>query len=207
MLLIEAEANAAPAVTFAHLTAFGGCEQDMKRVEMLLSRYGNVQIDAAMALAAGCTFDDIIWAAAELARSNKDVRRRLRLFAADCAARVLPIYERVGKSDDPRKAIIAARRAARREINVAELAVAQTAAWAAAWAVTPLASQQSAVEIAAERAARIAAWAAELRAARIAAWAAELAVAQTAEYQWQFDRLVAWLSAAEPMDWPLEDRK
>lgn len=40
------------------------------------------------------------------------------------------------------------------------------------------------------------------------AWAAWDAVwaAGAAEAAWQFDRLVAWLSAEEPEDWPLPAR-
>ena len=87
-----------------------------------------------------------------------------RLFAADCAEHVLPIFEKARPNDDrPRKAIEAARAFARDEIG--------DAAWAAAWA-----------------AARAAAWAAAritTAAARDAAWAAERA--------WQADKLAVLL--------------
>ena len=74
-----------------------------------------------------------------------------RLYAADCAERVLPIFEKEHPSDDrPRKAIEVARAFARGEIDDA----ARAAAWAAARA-------------AASDAARDAAWAA----ASDAAWA------------------------------------
>ena len=53
--------------------------------------------------------------------------RTARLFAADCAARVLPIYEKEYPGDDrPRNAIRTTRAFARGEID--------DAAWAAAWA-------------------------------------------------------------------------
>ena len=56
-----------------------------------------------------------------------------RLFAADCAERVLPIFEKEHPSDDrPRKAIEAARAYARGEIDDAARAAARAAAGAAA---------------------------------------------------------------------------
>ena len=59
----------------------------------------------------------------------------LRLFAADCAERVLPIFEkRYPKDDRPRKAIGVARRFARGKATKEERAAAWAAARAAAWA-------------------------------------------------------------------------
>lgn len=61
--------------------------------------------------------------------------RTARLFAADCAERVLPIFERERPGDDrPRLAIEAARAFARGEIDAAARAAAVAAARAAAWA-------------------------------------------------------------------------
>ena len=80
-----------------------------------------------------------------------------RLFAADCAERVLPIYEKEYPDDDrPRKAIQAARDYANGKITKDKLAAAWDAARAAAWD-------------AARAAARDAAWAAAWAAARDAA--------------------------------------
>jgi hypothetical protein len=74
----------------------------------------------------------------------------LRLFAADCAERVLPIFERERPNDDrPRKAIEAARQFANGEISAA----ARAAAWVAAWAAARAAARD-----AARVAARVAAW-------------------------------------------------
>lgn len=64
-------------------------------------------------------------------------------------------------------------------------AAAKDAAWAAAWD---------------------GAWDAAWAAARHAAWATARDAARAAEQQWQFDRLVAWLSDPEPEDWPLPER-
>jgi hypothetical protein len=105
---------------------------------------------------------------------DPDCARRIRLFGADCAARVAHI------ANDPRStaAIVASRAFARGEID--------DAAWDAAWD-------------AARDAARDAAWAAAWDAAWDAAWAA----ARDAEQDWQRARLVAWFSADEPTDWPM----
>ena len=61
--------------------------------------------------------------------------RTARLFTADCAEHVLPIFERLRPDDDrPRLAIEAARAVARGEIGAAAGAAAWAAAGAAAWA-------------------------------------------------------------------------
>ena len=94
-----------------------------------------------------------------------------RLFAADCAERVLPIFEKQYPDDKrPRLAIEAARAFARGEITAA----ARAAAWAAAGA-----------------AARDAAWAT----AGAAAWATarDAAGAAAAEIRWQTERLMQYL--------------
>ena len=64
--------------------------------------------------------------------------RTARLFAADCAEAVLPIFEKARPNDDrPRKAIQAARDYAEGRIGAAAWAAvwdaARDAAWAAAW--------------------------------------------------------------------------
>ena len=103
--------------------------------------------------------DDTLWAFRAVEGKDKEIR----LFAADCAEMVLPIYEKEYPDDDrPRKAIQAARDYANELISVEQLAAARdaaVAAWAAAWA-------------AARDAARDAAWAAARDAARDAARAA-----------------------------------
>ena len=117
-----------------------------------------------------------------------------RLFAADCAERVLHLFERERPDDDrPRKAIEVARKtnatvqeraAARDAARAAARAAAGDAAWAAAGAT-------------AWAAARTAAWAA----ARAAAWAA----AGDAAWAAQKNRLRQYLEhgeAAKDMEWP-----
>ena len=76
--------------------------------------------------------------------------RTARLFAADCAERVLPIFERERPGDDrPRKAIAAARDYANGDIDAAAWAAARAAAWAAAEAAD--AAEAAAWEWQAER--------------------------------------------------------
>jgi hypothetical protein len=117
----------------------------------------------------------------------------LRLFAADCAEHVLHIYEKEYPSDDrPRKAIEAARKYARKEIDAAARAAAWAAARAADWAA---AGAAAAAADAAGDAAWAAAWAAARAAAGDAARAAAAAAdaAGDAEQQWQGARLLEYL--------------
>ena len=96
-----------------------------------------------------------------------------RLFAADCAERVLPTFEKMYPDDRrPRKAIEAARAFANGEIETA----AQAAAWDAAW-----------------DAAQAAAWDAARAAAGAAEWAAVWDAARAAERKWQVERLWQYL--------------
>ncbi len=121
-----------------------------------------------------------------LESDNKTVHRRARLvrrldtwnehaarlFAADCAERVLHIFEQRRPNDTrPREAINAARAFARGEIDNAARAAARAAAGAAAWAAAGDAAGD---------------------AARAAAWAA----AEAAERTWQTDRLFEYIEEA-----------
>ena len=89
----------------------------------------------------------------------------LRLFAADCAERVLPLFEKQSLSDKrPRNAILASRQFAFGVIDAAARAAAFDAAWAAA---------EAAAGAAARDVARAAAWAAarEWQSARLLEYA------------------------------------
>jgi len=126
--------------------------------------------------------------------------RTARLFACDCAERVLSLYEAKYPDDGrPRKGIEIARRYAEGKATVEELAAARDAAWAAAEAAALNASRAAALN-ASRAAAWAAAWAAtedasraaSRAASRYAAWAAEGAAsryARDAERQWQVERL------------------
>lgn len=152
---------------------------------------------AADARTAGVSFKRIVWAATALARKDKAVERRLRLWKADCAAHVLHIFEREHPTDmRPRDAIRVARAFANGEVDAATWAAARVAAWNAAWA---------AVRAAEWGASLAAAWAAGRAPEWEATWAAAGVAAGEAEEQWQFDRLIAWLSDNEPAPLDLPD--
>jgi hypothetical protein len=144
--------------------------------------------------------NDTIWAMRAVEGKDKEIR----LFAADCAEMVLPIYENRYPDDNrPRLAIQAARDYANGLIPMKELAAARAAraaraawdaraasaawdaadaAWDAAWAAARAASD------AASDAARDAAWA-----ARDAAWAASAAWdAASAAWDARAARDAAW---------------
>ena len=141
------------ALTLAAVRKLNPCSESYARVSAILPKRGKVT--AAQARDAGCTFDDLLWIASKLALKNKAIERRLRHWAADCAAHVLHFYERDHPNDmRPRNAIKAARDLADGLIDGAARSDAAGAAWAAA------------------RDAAAAAWAAAAAraAARAAAW-------------------------------------
>lgn len=114
-----------------------------------------------------------------------------RLFAADCAEKVLPTYEKYFPNNDaPRKAIQVARDYANGKINKNQLDAASAAASAVAR------DAASAADCAAARTAARAAWdaasAAASAAARDAASAAARA-ARDAAREWQAERLFKYL--------------
>jgi hypothetical protein len=222
---------AAPTLTYNDLIKFKPCSD---RLSVAIERIGTAQewngngITAQQARDAGMHFSDIVWVASAASRNDADVARRLRLWAADCAARVLHVYERSETSCAPRNAIVASRAYSRGEIDEAARAAARAAAWAAAedaaWDAASVAAN-AAAEDAAWDAASVAAWAAAEdaawdaasaaardaasaaagAAASAAAWAAAGDAARVAEEQWQFDRLILWFSDNEPNDWPLPE--
>jgi hypothetical protein len=123
--------------------------------------------------------NDTIWAFRAVDGKDKEIR----LFAADCAEMVLPIYEKDYPDDKrPRLAIQAARDYANGLITMEEWAAARAAAWAAA---------RDAAGAAAGAAARAAAWAAARdaagAAARAAAWAADRDAAGDAAWDAAWD--------------------
>ena len=110
--------------------------------------------------------------------------KTLRLYAADCAERVVSLYEKDYPTDTrPRKAIQAARDFANGKITAEELNAAANAAYAAACAATAAAAANAAY---AAYAAACAAYAAAY--AAYAAYAAD-----AAERKWQVERLRYYL--------------
>lgn len=131
-------------------------------------------------------------------------KRTARLFACDCAERVLPIFERGSCYDmRPRKAIAVARRYANGEASDTELAAVRAAAGdaaceavcAAAHAAARAASEAARDDVwdAVWAASGAAARAAAKDAARAAAWDAVCDAAWDAEQDWQYSRLCEYL--------------
>ena len=165
-------------------------------------------------------FDVLLNAASEEASNDKDTQRRLRLWAADCAAHVLRLYQNEIPDDDRVRACIeAARQAARGEIrDVREI---RKAAKDAADEAPERAAK------AAAKAAASAAWGLELEASSLAVEAAVKAAigvatvpkgrgrisylkevssaAKSAEEKWQHERLILWLDDPEPAEIKLDD--
>jgi len=150
-------------VTYTEVKALHPCESGLQfAVKLLggLKTWNAKPTSFADLRAAGVPPDDLVWLASAMAQKNQDVERRLRLWTADCAARVLHIYEKTGKSPAPRAAIVAARQFARGEISDVARAAAFDVARAAAFDVA---------RAAARAAAWVAAWAADFDAAGAAA--------------------------------------
>ncbi|MGB0854882.1 MAG: putative immunity protein, partial [Pikeienuella sp.] len=121
----------APAITLSALKKLDPCAERFKALSADLPK--RRKITAAHAVESGATLDDLVWVASVLARKDKDVERRLRLWMADCAARVLHIFEKDHPTNvRPREAIEAGRQYARGEIDAAARAAAGAAARAAA---------------------------------------------------------------------------
>ena len=114
--------------------------------------------------------------------------RTARLFACDCAERVLSIFEDKYPGDSrPRAAIEVSRRFAVGDASRAELNAARDAAWDATRAAAD----------ASWGVARDAAWDAA-RAAAYAAWDAAWDAARDAERKWQAERLRQYLFGEAP---------
>ena len=167
-------------LTYSELKKLEPCQGSLRDVAKLMGgarKWGKKRITAKEAIEVGVGFDDLLWVASAVALNDKDVERRLRLFLADCAARVLHLFEKEHPDDaGPREAIIAARQYANGEIRAAAGAAAGAAARAAARAAAGAAARAAAWD-AAGAAARAAAWDAARAAARAAAGAAARAAA------------------------------
>jgi hypothetical protein len=218
-----------PTLTYPQLIAFKPCEHSLQEAVRKIDsaqKWAARSVSAAEAREAGVPFNDILWVAAALAQTDEDVRRRLQLWMADCAAHVLSFFESFRPSDArPRNAIHTARAFAQGVTDTAARDAAEAAARAAARAAAGAAARAAAgaaARAADGSAAEAAAWAADGAAAEAAAWAvaraaagaadgsaagaAAKAVARAAEKAWQFDRLIGWLSDPEPDEWPLPAR-
>ena len=145
---------------------------------------------AADARAAGCSFDDVLWAARRVAANDPDILRRLLYFATDCAVLAFDARRPVAGRD-------------RHVIAVARAAIDDPAARAEAartWATKMWMGDAGAVALgAAARASR---------AADAAAWAVDAVTAarvRSAPLTAMYDRLVYWLTDAEPQPMEIEN--
>ena len=212
-------------LTYPQLKALSPCEKEFKAVSKALGgarKWKGNLVTADMARDAGVSFDNILWVASRVAETDKEVARRVRHFAADCAAHVLRLFEdEYPKDDRPRKAIQAARDYAEGKIDDAARVTARSAAGAAGAARDAAWGARAARDAAWDaRAARDAAWGAAGDGAWGAAWGAACggraaardgagiawAAARDGEQAWQFDRLIAWLSDDEPEPFPMPEK-
>lgn len=186
--------------TLAEIRAASPCEEGWRK---LLRHLGKTAAEAKADTAEiplsvvldGNGMDDALWVL-DCAICNQ---RIIALFAADCAERVLPIFEREMPGDDrPRRAIEAAR-----DQNLS--ASARGAAWEAACASARAArAARASARAAAWASARAAAWAA-LDSARAAALDSAGAPAWEAARAAQSSRLRQYCEhgeAAASMPWP-----
>jgi hypothetical protein len=148
-----------PAITFRQAREAGACQGSYSRMARHVGgirAWGKdrpVPIETVLDV---CGLDDALWALKAVGEN-----RLLRLWAADCAERVLPLWEDQFPDDNrPRRAIKVARAFARGEVGRSTLGAARTAAAVA---------REAARDIAA-----VAAWG-----ARAAAWAAAWDAAST----------------------------
>jgi hypothetical protein len=190
-----------PAYSLAEIEKLKPCSETWKKVKAL--KLGSGKLTAKDAVRAGVSFDDLVWVASAVAKSDQETESRLRAWLADCAAHVLHIFEKERPTDfRVRDCIITAQRFARGECSEADRAAARAAAWdaagTAAWAAARAAAWAAAWD---------AAWAAAWDAAGAAARDAAGAAARDAERQWQLDRLVYWLSEDRPKFWPLPEKQ
>ena len=158
-------------ITVDLVMSYEPCQPDYSRERVKELFSGRKYINPKTVLKMDIPVEDRLWL---LLRNDFVSEKNLRLFACDCAERVLHIYEKKYDNPAPRKAIETARLFANGEATQEELA----AAWDAARA-----------------AARAAAWAAARAAAKAAAraWAAARVAARDAEQQWQLERLEYYL--------------
>ena len=144
--------------------------------------------------------DDTLWALCCVLPEEAAARDKLaRLFACDCAERVLPLFEKEYPEDKrPRKAIKVARLFAEGKATTQELAAARAAAWDAARAAVRDASRaavRDAVRDVAWEAARAAVRDAVAAAAWDAVWEAARDAVRAAERTWQSQHLQDMLLA------------
>ncbi len=191
--------------TFRLAKEAGACTEKYKLVAESLggvTKYGKNTPVPLTKIIEICGLEDALWT---LRCTTENSDKLARIFACDCAWRVLPLYESKYPDDKRvRTCIETARKFALGEATKEETAAARAAAWAA-WAARDAAR---AAAWAARDAARAAAWAARdaagdaAWAAGDAAWAARdaardaaRAAAWDAEIEWQTKHLIELLES------------
>lgn len=182
-------------LSLAQVRKFSPCTAAFERVSALLPARG--KISAAKARELGCTYGDIIWIASAVAMDDEALARRLTHYLNDNAKAVLHIWERRFPDDDrPRKAIEACDGFLAGEVSEEDWKIAARDAWYAWYAWAARAAWYARAAWAARDARD--AWAAWDARAAWAAWDA-----RDAFHAWQFDRLIYWLSEADPVPLPM----
>ena len=136
-----------------------------------------------------CGLKDALWA---LQIVIEPADNEIRLFACDCAERVLPIFEKEYPNDKrPRQAIGVSRKFALGQATLKDLKAAEAAVWAAK-AASGIATwaTRAAARAASGAAAETATWAARA-AAETATWSA-----RAAEREWQKAKLMEMLNTS-----------
>jgi hypothetical protein len=175
------------------------CAAKMRRAEQKLDALSVSDLREA-----GISFRHIMWLLSTLAPANREIKRRLRLWSADCVARVLPLFEMAHRHDSlVRNAIQVTRRFARGELANMER---QRAAVTAGSILTRRLSAGLVVSAASYLVRENDSWADNVAAkySRSAVLnSRESSGHDETEMQWQFERLISRMSACEPDDWPL----
>lgn len=179
--------------SIAQIRALGPCATGYRLALTGLPKEG--EITAAEARAAGVSLEDMSWYLSIQAHREPEIRRRLQLWKADCADRVLRVFEEVYFEDDrPAAAISAARSNANRRASddhlsrtIAAALVAENQAWADG-------------NVRAAQAAAAARTAGEKRAAWPCVHSAVESVRERreAELEFQYTRLVEWFTGDGP---------
>lgn len=180
------------ATSIAQIRALGPCADGYRFALTGLPKEG--EVTAAQAREAGCSFEDMAWYLSIEAMRDHEIWRRLQHWKADCATRVLPVFEAVYPLDSrARNAIIAVHAEAGGGTFAQGCPAEALAAENQAWADGNVRAAQAA-------AAARTCGDATVKAAWACAHSAVEAVRENreAELAFQYDRLVEWFTGDGP---------
>ena len=89
-------------LTYDELIALSPCVErceDSSSASWREEKWNGKKISATQAQRAGIKYDDLRWVALARAKNDPIVARRVRLWIADCAERVLPLFEQKYPND------------------------------------------------------------------------------------------------------------